>query len=101
MNERIEWPDTSSYPWERHNFDLNEIGPDFSVEVIETFTESILSQPLIIIDLEKLEAEKERSRAINRTNPTHIIDDVLRSLVNTCITSLRNLTLYSLICHFL
>ena len=91
MNDRLEWPEDLTYPWERYNLDLKAIGGNFSIDVIEDFTDSVLRQPFIFIDLEKLEAEKERARMINRTNPTHIIDDILRSLVNACITSLRKL----------
>lgn len=88
MNERFEWPDSSSYSWERHNLDLIGTETSCPVGTIEAFIDSVLQQPLIFIDMKMLGAEKEKSRVINKTNPIHALDGVLRSLVNTCVTSL-------------
>ncbi|KAL5965906.1 hypothetical protein TSMEX_006349 [Taenia solium] len=91
MNKRFEWPDSSNYSWERHNLDLIGMETGCPVGTVEAFIESVLQQPLIFVDIKMLEAEKENSRIINKTSPIHALDDVLRTLVNTCITSLCRL----------
>ncbi|KAM3182713.1 hypothetical protein ACTXT7_011780 [Hymenolepis weldensis] len=88
MNFRFEWPDAAISPWERYNLELGGSISDVIVEEIEKFVEFVLKQPLVFIDWEKLEAERNKSREINRMNPIHVIDDVLRSLVNACVISL-------------
>ncbi|KAM7533584.1 hypothetical protein Aperf_G00000125462 [Anoplocephala perfoliata] len=85
MNARFEWPDA---PWERYNLDLGVLDSDAIVEIVEEFTRSVLKQPLVFIDWEELKAEKARSREINKSNPVHALDGVLRSLVKACISSL-------------
>lgn len=87
MNSRFEWPNAAISPWERYNLELDGSISDI-VEEIEKFVEFVLKQPLVFIDWEKLEAERNKSREINRMNPVHVIDDVLRSLVNACVNSL-------------
>lgn len=88
MNARFEWPDASVSPWERYNLDLTFSGSDTIIETIEDFTESVLEQPLVFIDWERLAAEKDKSREINKSNAVHALDVVLRSLVKACIDSL-------------
>ncbi|VDO05082.1 unnamed protein product [Rodentolepis nana] len=88
MNSRFQWPNAAIYPWERHNLELSSPMSDSIVEEIEGFVQSVLEQPLVFIDWEKLEAEKSMSREANKMNPIHFIDDVLRSLVNACVNSL-------------
>ncbi|EUB59530.1 Ras-related GTP-binding protein D [Echinococcus granulosus] len=90
MNERFEWPDASNYPWERHNLDLIGTESNYPIGTIEAFIDSVLQQPLIFIDMTRVKAEKEKSRAINKANPIHALDDVLRSLVNACVASLSS-----------
>ncbi|CDS43439.1 rab6 interacting protein 2 [Echinococcus multilocularis] len=90
MNERFEWPDASNYPWERHNLDLIGTESNYQIGTIEAFIDSVLQQPLILIDMTRVKAEKEKSRAINKANPIHALDDVLRSLVNACVASLSS-----------
>ncbi|VDL60614.1 unnamed protein product [Hymenolepis diminuta] len=91
MNSRFEWPNAAISPWERYNLELDGSISDIIVEEIEKFVEFVLKQPLVFIDWEKLEAERNKSREINRMNPIHVIDDVLRSLVNACVNSLTEL----------
>nr|CDS26637.1 l seryl trna(sec) kinase [Hymenolepis microstoma] len=88
MNSRFQWPCATISPWERYSLVLSSSMSDAIVEEVEGFVESVLKQPLIFIDWEKLEAERNMSREANKMNPLHIVDDVLRSLVNACINSL-------------
>ncbi|KAL5103894.1 hypothetical protein TcWFU_004513 [Taenia crassiceps] len=88
MNECFEWPDSSRYSWERNNLNMSGMETGCPVGVIEAFIDSVFQQPSIIIDTKILEAGKERSRVINKTNPIHVLDEVLRSLVNSCVSSL-------------
>lgn len=86
MESRFEWPDSNICPWERYNLELNN-----SITInrdIEDFVGFVLDQPLVFVDLEQLEAERENSREINNANAIHILDDVLRSLVKRYMNSL-------------
>ncbi len=66
------------------------------VEEIENFIDMTMKKPLVFIDLKALEYEKQKDREITKSNPTHAMDDVLRSLVNACISSLCKYFIYHL-----
>ncbi|VDM32857.1 unnamed protein product [Hydatigera taeniaeformis] len=70
--------------------DLTGMESDSPVGNFEAFVDSVLQQPLSFVDIERLKVEKEKSRAVNKSNPTHALDDVLRSLVNNCFASLSS-----------
>ncbi|VDD74647.1 unnamed protein product [Mesocestoides corti] len=88
MDSLFEWPDAESHPWERHNLDLSEVETSSFVDAIEDFTDFVLQKPLLFIDTQITEEEKQQARHVTKSNPVHVMDDILRSLVNSCISSL-------------
>lgn len=89
MNGRLEWPDGKTHPWEQSNLEL-DVTYDFpDIGAVEQFVQSILDRPLIFIDLKAIEEEREKSRTKNINNSVHAMDEVLRTLVGVCISSLR------------